>query len=248
MSSWFQALNRTRQALSDRFRALFTGGRADARTLEEFEELLIKADVPPRLAAAFLEETRRGDGAALAVRLERIMVDRLGPDLPFDWTAAEGPRVLLLVGVNGSGKTTTAAKLARRIRRQGGVALLAAADTFRAAGTDQLRLWADRVGCDCVSGRQGSDAAAVAYDAVQAGCARHADWVLIDTAGRMHTRQPLMDELKKLHRAVGKGLAGAPHEVWMVLDAALGNNAMSQVRQFHACVPLTGLIVSKLDG
>jgi fused signal recognition particle receptor len=242
-------LARTRPVIVDRFRSLVGAGRVDSRSLEEFEELLIKADVPPRLAAQMLGEVRRnGSGDSLPERLEKAMLEILGDDEPFNWSFADPPRVILLVGVNGSGKTTTAAKLAHLAKNKGRTVLLAAADTFRAAGTDQLRIWAERVGCECVSGVQGSDAAAVAFDAVKAGLARRIDLVLVDTAGRMHTRLPLMDELQKVNRTIGKCLPGAPHEVWMVVDAALGNNAISQVKHFHAVIPLTGVIVSKLDG
>ncbi len=249
MKKWFQALARTRQLIADGFRSLVGSARIDSRSLEEFEELLIKADVPPRMAAQMLEDVRRnGSGASLSGRLEKAMLDLLGPTAAFDWTFTDTPRVVLLVGINGSGKTTTAAKLASLAKQHGRRVLLAAADTFRAAGTDQLRIWAERVGCECVSGVQGSDAAAVAFDAVKAALSRQLDLVLIDTAGRMHTRQPLMDELRKVHKTLGKCLPGAPHEVWMVVDAALGNNALSQVKHFHAVIPLTGVIVAKLDG
>lgn len=249
MKKWFQALARTRQLIADGFRTLVGSPRIDSRSLEEFEELLIKADVAPRLAAQMLEDVRRnGTGDSLSGRLEKAMLDLLGPTTAFDWTFTETPRVVLLVGINGSGKTTTAAKLASLAQQHGRRVLLAAADTFRAAGTDQLRIWAERVGCECVSGLRGSDAAAVAFDAVKAALSRNLDLVLIDTAGRMHTRQPLMDELRKVHKTLGKCLPGAPHEVWMVVDAALGNNALSQVKHFHEVIPLTGVIVAKLDG
>jgi fused signal recognition particle receptor len=248
MKKWFQALSRTRQVIADGFRSLVEAVRPDPRTLEEFEEILIKADVPPRLAAQLLDEVKRGFGDTLAGRLEKAMLAMLGEDPPVDWTFTETPRVILLIGVNGSGKTTTAAKLAHRAKSARRTVLLGAGDTFRAAGTDQLRIWAERVGCECVSGRQGSDAAAVAFDAVKAALARNIDLVIVDTAGRMHTRQPLMDELAKVHKTIGKCLPGAPHEVWMVVDAALGNNAISQVKHFHELLPLTGLVVAKLDG
>ena len=155
---------------------------------------------------------------------------------------------MLVVGVNGSGKTTTSAKLAHLFKTKGQRALLAAADTFRAAGSDQLVLWANRLGCDVVSGKTGSDAASVAFDAVKAAEARGVDIVLIDTAGRMHTKKPLMLELEKIQRSLGKAIKGAPHETWIILDASLGQNAVAQARFFHEMVPLTGVVVTKLDG
>jgi fused signal recognition particle receptor len=249
VKKWFDALSRTRQVIAKQFRSLVGLGRVDARTLEEFEEILIKADVPPRLAAGMLEQVR-SDGSLepLPQRLEKAMLDLLGAPDTFDWHFTELPTVILLIGVNGSGKTTTAAKLAHMAKRHKRTVLLAAADTFRAAGTDQLRIWSERVGCECVAGVMGSDAAAVAFDAVKAALSRKLELVVIDTAGRMHTKTPLMDELRKVHKTIGKCMPGAPHEVWMVVDAALGNNAISQVKHFHGVIPLTGVIVAKLDG
>jgi fused signal recognition particle receptor len=166
----------------------------------------------------------------------------------FTFPKSAGPTVVLITGINGSGKTTTTAKLGHLARAQGLKPLLAATDTFRAAGSHQLKLWADRLGLDVVAGAHGGDAAAVAYDAVQAGIARKADVVFIDTAGRMHTKQPLMDELQKVRRSIAKALPGAPQESWIVLDATLGNNAVVQARMFKECVELTGAVIAKLDG
>jgi len=153
-----------------------------------------------------------------------------------------------VVGVNGSGKTTTSAKLAHRIQSNGGRAMLAACDTFRAAAIEQLKLWGERLKVPVVAGAYGADAAAVGHDAVMAALARGVDYLFIDTAGRLHTKQNLMQELEKLHRVIGRKLEGAPHEVLLVLDASTGMNALNQAREFHKIVPLSGLVVTKLDG
>jgi fused signal recognition particle receptor len=155
--------------------------------------------------------------------------------------------VILLVGVNGSGKTTTAAKLGKRYSVEGKSVLLAAADTYRAAAVDQLQVWADRLNIPVISGQTGGDPGAVAYDAVEAAKARGTDLLLIDTAGRLHTRFNLMEELKKVHRVVGKALPGAPHGVWLVLDATTGQNALQQARSFNQTTAITGVILTKLD-
>jgi fused signal recognition particle receptor len=165
---------------------------------------------------------------------------------PFAFDAR--PACVLLLGVNGAGKTTTCAKLAWRAAEQGRKVLLGAADTFRAAGTEQLRMWGESLEVQVVSGRQGSDASAVAYDALDAAHARGAELLFIDTAGRMHTKDHLMDELQKMVRALQKRDPQAPHATWMVLDASLGQNSLNQARVFHQAVPLTGLILTKLDG
>ncbi len=251
MTTWTRALSRTRRALLAPLRRVLGGpDRAGEGPLEALEETLLAADVSPALAGEILGRLERGGRGTSASRREALrllLVDRL-PAAPFSWEAGETPRVVLVVGVNGAGKTTTCAKLARRVAVSGRRPLLAAADTFRAAGADQLRLWAERLGCDVVAGATGSDAAAVAFDAADAAVARGADWLLVDTAGRMHTRDPLMKELEKVRRALAKRVPGAPHETWMVLDAALGRNAVAQARRFHEAVPLTGVVVAKLDG
>ncbi len=247
MRSWLQALAKTRDRLRQHAARLF-GGAADPAALEECEQALIQADIPAGLVAEWMERIRiegprRGPMAVARELARQALPDRA----PFDWREAERPAALLIVGVNGSGKTTTAAKLARLVQQQGLKPLLAATDTFRAAGADQLRIWAQRVGCDVVAGVQGADAAAVAYDAVQAAKARGVDWVIVDTAGRMHTRQPLMEELAKVGRAIAKA-GGGPRETWIVLDGMLGRNAISQARSFLDLARVTGVVVSKLDG
>jgi len=161
---------------------------------------------------------------------------------------AEGLTVVLIVGVNGTGKTTTAAKLARLAQSRGEKAVLAACDTFRAAAVEQLKLWGGRLNVPVIAGAHGADPASVAHDGIAAALARHADYLFIDTAGRMHTRRNLMQELQKTHRVMQKKLPGAPHETLLVLDAGTGMNALVQAREFHKAVPLTGLVVTKLDG
>lgn len=249
MVGWGQALTRTRRSMFGGIARLLGGPRPDEDTLEAWEAALIQADIPTALVLAWMEELRDGSAEGLAERARTRLLETLGEAPAPRLRAADGqPHTILLVGVNGSGKTTTAAKLAHRVRADGGTPLLCAADTFRAAGSDQLRIWAERVGCEVVAGRTGADASAVAFDAVSAGVSRGADTVIVDTAGRMHNRGPLMEELKKVRRAMAKAQAGAPHEVWIVLDASLGGNAIVQARTFHEAVGLTGVIVSKLDG
>ena len=162
--------------------------------------------------------------------------------------APTGLTVVSLVGVNGTGKTTTTAKLAHLIQSRGQTAVLAACDTFRAAAIEQLKLWGERLSVTVIAGADKSDPASVAHDAVTAANARHADYLLVDTAGRLHTKHNLMQELQRLHRVIGKQTPGAPHEVLLVLDATTGMNALNQAREFHKAVPLTGLVVTKLDG
>jgi fused signal recognition particle receptor len=184
--------------------------------------------------------------------LRDTLLDVLTPvqGLSLESLLAKGPKpfVILAVGVNGVGKTTTIAKIAQRLVLGGKVPLLVAADTFRAAAIDQLQVWADRVGVDVIRHRHGADPAAVAFDGIAAGKARKVDVVLIDTAGRLHTKSNLMDELRKITRVITGEYPGAPHEVLLVLDATVGQNALSQVRQFNQAVGVTGLVLTKLDG
>jgi fused signal recognition particle receptor len=184
--------------------------------------------------------------AALAEGIEAAL--RRGHADPALRMADAAPTVLLVIGVNGAGKTTFIGKLAARLRGEGKRVLVGAADTFRAGAIDQLRVWAERSGADFVGGAAGGDPAAVAFDAVEAGVTRGCDVVIVDTAGRLHTSDDLMAELRKVHRVIGKRLPGAPHEVLLVLDGTIGQNALAQARTFAAAVPVTGVVVTKLDG
>ena len=250
MGSWFNSLRKTRERFSGTLKGLFASPKPDKATAEELADLLITADVPMRLVQTLSNELEKSASRKepLLSTFQRVLVDALGQNPPLDWAALPSPTVALLVGINGSGKTTTAAKLARMALRAGRKPLLGATDTFRAAGSHQLKLWADKIGCESVIGATGGDAAAVAYDAIDAALARQCDVVLVDTAGRMHTKEPLMRELQKVRTAMDKRLPGAPHHTWVVLDAMLGQNAVIQARQFHEMTPLTGVIVTKLDG
>ena len=229
----------------------------DPGSIEKLEELLLEADfgVPTtlRLVADVERSATRGDIRNQAEFIEALRVGvekalRAGNSDPSLAVATSGPTVVLVIGVNGAGKTTFIGKLAGRYRAQGRTVLLAAADTFRAGATDQLRLWAERSGADFVSGKSNSDPAAVAFDAVDAGIARRADVVIVDTAGRLHTSDSLMDELRKIARVLGKRIPDAPHETLLVLDGTIGQNALVQARTFSAAVPVTGLVVTKVDG
>ena len=234
--------------------ALVRGLKAD--DLEQMERILLEADfgVPATVDLNGVLEHGIRDGriktdvdlrAALVTRLAAL----LGGEVPTGLRRAEaGPTVILVVGVNGVGKTTSVAKLAHRLQREGRGVLVAAADTWRAGAIAQLQLWAERVGVPCVAGTAGGDPAAVAFDAIEAASARAADTVIIDTAGRLHTQEGLMDELRKVARVVSRRVEGAPHEVLLVLDGTVGQNAVQQGRLFAQAVPLTGLIVTKLDG
>jgi fused signal recognition particle receptor len=220
------------------------GGDDDA--WDELEEALIAADVGVAAASELVERlrTQRLDDPAAA--LVRELVD-LMPD-PGTLDVKERPSVVLVVGVNGTGKTTTIGKLAHRLREHGHDVVLAAADTFRAAAGEQLEIWAERAGADFVGSARGGDPAAVAYDAIGAAQARGRDVVVVDTAGRLHTQQNLMDELRKIRRVIEQRLEGAPHETLLVLDATTGQNGLQQARLFGEAVDVTGVALTKLDG
>ncbi|MBK5283168.1 MAG: signal recognition particle-docking protein FtsY [Nitrospiraceae bacterium] len=235
------------------------GRAADPALLEEFEAALIASDLGARVVDRVMERLKQqlqGTDASQAGRVHAVLrdtlLDVLTPvqGLSLEHLIAKGPKpfVILAVGVNGVGKTTTIAKIAQRLVQAGKVPLLVAADTFRAAAIDQLQVWADRVGVDVIRHRHGSDPAAVAFDGVAAAKARQVDVALIDTAGRLHTKSNLMDELRKITRVIAQECPGAPHEVLLVLDATVGQNALSQARQFNEAVGVTGLVLTKLDG
>jgi len=229
----------------------------NANDLEELERVLIEADFGVA-ATVDLTEALEGEVRAGRLKTEGDLRDALqsrlgamlaGPEAPGEIARAEpGPTVVLVVGVNGTGKTTSVAKLARRLQKEKRSVLLAAADTYRAGAIQQLQVWADRLKLPIVSGAPGGDPAAVAFDAIDAAIARKADVVLIDTAGRLHTQEGLMDELRKVNRVIARRLPGAPHETFLVLDGTVGQNAISQGKLFAQAVTPTGIIVTKLDG
>ena len=229
----------------------------NAEDLENLERVLIEADfgvsATVELTQALEDEVRRGKHKTEA-DLKRSLQERLarmleGPAEPGTIArATSGPTIVLIVGVNGTGKTTTAAKLAWRLQREGRKVLLAAADTYRAGAIAQLQVWADRLSIPCVAGSPGGDPAAVAFDAVDAATSRGLDTVIVDTAGRLHTQDGLMEELRKVTRVIGRRLPGAPHETLLVLDGTVGQNAIQQGKLFSEAVAPTGIVVTKLDG
>jgi len=235
--------------------ALMRGLNAD--DLEKLEQVLIEADfgvaATVELTQALEDEVRKGK-LKTEGDLRRALEGRLSAMLDGDQKAGtlarnpDGPTVILVVGVNGTGKTTTVAKLAKRLQREGRRVVLAAADTYRAGAIAQLQVWAERLGIPCMAGAAGGDPAAVAFDAVDAALSRGLDTVIVDTAGRLHTQEGLMDELRKVVRVVGRRLPGAPHETLLVLDGTVGQNAIQQGRLFGEAVRPTGIIVTKLDG
>jgi len=259
---WFQRLNegltKTRSVVRGSLDRLL-GRAADPALLDEFEAALISSDLGVSVTERVMDRLKQSiqgtDGCqAVLVQkaLQQTLLDVLTPASgpPLEQIIANGPKpfVILAIGVNGVGKTTTIAKIAQRLVQGGRVPLLVAADTFRAAAIDQLQVWADRVGVELIRHRHGADPAAVAYDGLAAAKARQVDVVLIDTAGRLHTKSNLMEELRKINRVIGQELPGAPHEVLLVLDATLGQNALAQARQFNQAVGVTGLALTKLDG
>jgi fused signal recognition particle receptor len=252
-NKWRQGLEKTSKATFGRIATVLGATEIDDETWEDLEAILVQADLGVETTESIINSMRQRIEDEGVIRtndlfktLRRELLQRLDPVPPLDLDGHK-PAIVLLVGVNGSGKTTTAAKLGKQFSQQGKQVLLAAADTFRAAAVDQLQVWGERLNLPVIAGQPNADPGAVAYDAVQAGVARKMDIVLVDTAGRLHTRFNLMEELKKVHRVVGKAMPGAPHAVWLVLDATTGQNALQQARAFKDAVKVNGVILAKLD-
>jgi len=251
-NKWRNGLAKSSKTAFGRLATLFGATEITHETWDELESMLIQADLGIETASDVLDSLQRlvrtrglTRSEELSEALRAELRARLDVPPALEWT--EKPSIILMVGVNGSGKTTTIAKLAQRFQNEGRSMLFGAADTFRAAAVDQLQVWGERLNVDVISGAPESDPGAVAFNAVQSGVARKVDLVIIDTAGRLHTRFNLMEELKKVHRVVGKALPGAPHAIWLVLDATTGQNALQQAKAFKIAVGVTGVILSKLD-
>jgi fused signal recognition particle receptor len=253
LNKWRQGLEKTSKATFGRIATVLGATEIDDDTWTDLESVLVQADLGIETTEDIVKSLKKRievEGIIRTNNLKKSMRDELLQRLdlvPPLGIEEHHPAVVLLVGVNGSGKTTTAAKLGKQFSMQGKQVLLAAADTYRAAAVDQLQVWGERLGLPVIAGAPNADPGAVAFDAVQAAVARKVDIVLIDTAGRLHTRFNLMEELKKVHRVVGKALPGAPHAVWLVLDATTGQNALNQARAFKQAVKVNGVILAKLD-
>ncbi len=251
-SRWREGLSRTSKSALGQIASILGASEINDETWDELEMILIQADLGIDTTTSVLDTLKRltrTEGWTRSNELFSALKQELRTRLitPPSLSFIEKPSVILVVGVNGSGKTTTIAKLASLYHASGHKILLGAADTFRAAAVDQLQVWGDRLNIEVISGAPESDPGAVAFSAVQAGVARGMDIVMVDTAGRLHTRFNLMEELKKVNRVVGKALSGAPHHIWLVLDATTGQNALHQARSFKDAVNVTGVILTKLD-
>jgi fused signal recognition particle receptor len=247
-------LSKTRRILTTDLDDLFGDKRKfDDEMLDDLEAILITADIGVQTTMELIKKVSRhtskiSDADALRNILRNEILSYLRVEVPIDLSVVTKPKVIMVVGVNGVGKTTTIGKLAAKYRHEGQNVLLAAADTFRAAAVEQLAVWAERSGADIVKHKDGADPAAVAYDSVEAARAREIDIVLVDTAGRLHTKVNLMEELKKIKRSIAKNLPDAPHEILLVLDATTGQNALSQAQMFNEALDVTGIAMTKLDG
>jgi len=249
-------LSRTRGSLGGVLASLHFGQKANAEVLETIEAQLLMADMGMETTSAIIQHLTEtlardqlADGVVLKEVLKQKLYDMLAPcSVPMQIPAQDTPYVILVVGVNGAGKTTSIGKLAHRLQAQGHSVMLAAGDTFRAAAVEQLQTWGERNNVQVVAQQSGADSASVIFDALQSAKAKGIDVLIADTAGRLHTKSNLMDELSKIKRIMVKLDANAPHEVLLILDAGTGQNALSQAKQFHAAVQLTGIALTKLDG
>jgi fused signal recognition particle receptor len=247
-------LSKTREILTTDINDLFTGKRKiDDELLEELEELLITSDIGVQttmdlIQSISIKSSEISGPDQLKIILKEKILELLNATMKPSQVIVDKPHVIMVIGVNGVGKTTTIGKLAARFSSSGKKVIIAAADTFRAAAIEQLTIWADRAGVDIIKHKDMSDPAAVAYDGIQAAVARDADIVLVDTAGRLHTRKNLMEELKKIKRTISNKLPGAPHEILLILDATTGQNALSQAQLFNDALDVTGIALTKLDG
>lgn len=251
-SKWKSGLSKTSKTTFHQIHALFGGGDIDSSTFEDLEALLLQADVGVATTQVIIDTLKNVQiqnniikSTDLENELRKVLLNRLSSPPPIAIT--NRPTIILIVGVNGSGKTTTIAKLARYFQQQNYKIILGAADTFRAAAVDQLESWADRLHLPIIVGQPNGDSGAVAYDTIQAALARNMDIAIIDTAGRLHTRFNLMEELKKVQRVIGKAMPNAPHYTWLVLDATTGQNALNQAKAFKEAVNVNGIILAKLD-
>lgn len=250
-----EGLTKTRENFVGKVEEVFTGRKKiDEELYEELEEVLIRSDVGVNTSLQLVEGLRKAvkerkisDPSELALVLQELIAELLGEEETLT-SAKKGPSIILVVGVNGVGKTTTIGKLANRFKKDGKRVIMAAGDTFRAAAIDQLEVWGERSGIEVIKHQEGADPAAVAYDAVQAAKSRSIDVVLIDTAGRLHNKVNLMEELRKVKRVIEREIPGAPHEVLLVLDATTGQNALQQAKQFQEVAGVTGIVLTKLDG
>ncbi len=252
LNKWRDGLARTRKSTFGRIASLLGVTQITEETWEDLEALLIQADLGIETSEAVMEalwEREQAEGMTRTDELKAALREELRRLLsaPPEITLPASPAVILIVGVNGSGKTTSIAKLGKRFQEEGRSVIFGAADTFRAAAVEQLQVWGARLGIPVIAGQPGGDPGAVAYDTIQAAQARGIDIALIDTAGRLHTRFNLMEELKKVYRVSGKAMPGAPHHVWLVMDATTGQNALQQAQAFKKAVNVTGVILAKLD-
>jgi fused signal recognition particle receptor len=247
-------LTKTRKNFTDKIGSLVLGEKIDEAFLDELEEALIASDVGVETASLVLKDLKErfkrnelSSPAQVKDRLRQVLFEILSGRSPiFSLTAS--PSAVLVVGVNGTGKTTTIGKLANRLQAEGKKVMLAAGDTFRAAASEQLSIWGERAGIPVIKHKEGADPGAVVFDAVSAAKARAVDVLIVDTAGRLHTKANLMEELKKVRRILSRELPGAPHETLLVLDGNTGQNALAQAKMFHETVGVTGIVLTKLDG